>query len=172
MTDRSLPSAGRVVAIHIASQPGVLPVAVAEVEARAGRGLVGDRYHDGTGTWSQWPGTGRDVTLIAAEVLEALPADCRIGAAQARRNLLTRGVELDALVGREFRIGNAWFRGRRPCEPCAHLERLTRPGVAARLQGRGGLRADVLGDGWLCCGDAVEVGDFSPADGAATGADR
>lgn len=161
-SDGALAPAGRLVAIHIASQPRVLPVAVAAVEVRAGCGLVGDRYHDGVGTWSQWPGTGRDVTLIAAEVLEQLPAACRISAAESRRNLLTRGVDLDALVGREFRIGSAWFRGQRQCEPCAHLERLTRPGVVARLQGRGGLRADALSDGWLRCGDAVVAGVFAP----------
>lgn len=156
----STATAGSLVAIHIARQRGELPVAVAAAEAVAGRGLVGDRYHDGAGTWSQWPGTGREVTLIAAEALEQLPPPYRISAAESRRNLLTRGVDLGALVGREFRIGSVWFRGQRPCEPCAHLERLTRPGIAAQLQGRGGLRADALSDGWLRCGDALMVGDF------------
>lgn len=154
------PLAGKLVAIHIASRRGALPVAVEAAEAVAGCGLVGDRYYEGSGTWSRWPGTGRAVTLIAAEVLEQLPAGWRIGAAEARRNLLTRGVDLDALLGREFRIGGAWFRGQRRCEPCAHLERLTRPGIAARLHGRGGLRADVLGGGWLRVGDALVFGEF------------
>ncbi|GMU45477.1 MAG: sulfurase [Porticoccaceae bacterium] len=158
-------SPGRLDAIHLASRRGMLPVAVAAARAVAGRGLVGDRYCEGAGTWSRWPGTGRAVTLIAAEVLEQLPASCRISAAESRRNLLTRDVDLDALLGREFRIGGAWFRGQRRCEPCAHLERLTRPGIAARLQGRGGLRADVLRSGWLRVGDAVVVGEFPvPAD--------
>ena len=158
--------AGQLIAIHIAPERGAVPTSVAEARAVAGLGLVGDRYHEGVGTWSRWPGTGREVTLIAAEVLEQLPADCRISAAESRRNLLTRGVDLDALIGREFRIGGAWFRGQRRCEPCAHLERLTRPGIAAQLQGRGGLRADVLSSGWLRCGDALVVGDFSRADAA------
>jgi len=151
-------SAGRLAGIYIVGQRGAMPSAVLAAQARAGRGLVGDRYHDGVGTWSQWPGAGRDVTLIAAEILAQLAPRYRISAAESRRNLLTRGVDLDALVGREFRIGSVWFRGQRPCEPCAHLERLTRPGMASQLRGRGGLRADVLSDGWLRCGDALTVG--------------
>ncbi|MFZ5654043.1 MAG: MOSC domain-containing protein [Pseudomonadota bacterium] len=152
---------GRVVGIYVAARPGQLPRAVAEAELRAGRGLVGDRYEAGLGTWSAWPGSGRAVTLIAAEVLEQMPAACRIGAAEARRNLVTRGVDLDALVGCDFRIGEVWLRGRRPCEPCAHLERLTRPGVAAALAGRGGLRADVLAGGRIRLGDPLVAGHLA-----------
>lgn len=160
------PLAGELVAIHIAPERGALPVAVVAAEAVAGRGLTGDRYYHGSGTWSQWPGTGRAVTLIAAEILEQLPAGWRISAAESRRNLLTRGVDLDTLLGREFRIGSAWFLGQRRCEPCAHLERLTRPGIAAQLEGRGGLRAEVLCGGWLRVGDAVVVGEFPVPAGA------
>lgn len=148
-------SAGRLVGIYIVGQRGAMPYAVPEVEVRAGRGLVGDRYYDGVGTWSQWPGAGRDVTLIAAEILEQLAPQYRISAAESRRNLLVCGIDLDALLGREFRIGSVWFRGQRRCEPCAHLERLTRPGIASQLRGRGGLRADALSNGRLRCGDAL-----------------
>jgi MOSC domain-containing protein YiiM len=148
---------GRVIGIYIASVWGELPGAVEAVTALAGVGLSGDRYALGAGTWSSWPGTGRAVTLIAAEVLDSLPASCRLGAAEARRNLLTRGVDLNALVGREFHIGAVRLRGQRLCEPCRHLEKLTRPGVVAQLHGRGGLRADVLESGVIRCGDALEI---------------
>jgi MOSC domain-containing protein YiiM len=148
---------GRVIGIYTASARGELPRAVEAVAALAGVGLAGDRYAVGAGTWSGWPGTGRAVTLIAAEVLDSLPVSCRLSAAEARRNLLTRGVDLNALVGREFRIGGVRLLGQRLCEPCRHLETLTRPGVAAQLIGRGGLRADVLASGLIRCGDALEI---------------
>lgn len=150
-------ASGRVIGVYIASVRGELPVAVEAVAALAGAGLSGDRYAVGAGTWSGWPGTGRAVTLIAAEVLDSLPEPCRLSAPEARRNLLTRGVDLNALVGREFRIGGARLRGQRLCEPCRHLEELTRPGVAARLSGRGGLRADVVESGLIRCGDVLEI---------------
>lgn len=160
MTGAGTGSNGFVAGIYLAARREQLPGVVAEAEVRAGLGLVGDRYQAGLGTWSGWPGPGRAVTLIAAEVLEQMPADCRIGAAESRRNLLTRGVDLDTLIGREFRIGEVWFRGQRRCEPCAHLDRLTRVGVAAWLRGRGGLRADVLAGGRIRCGDLLVVGRF------------
>ncbi len=150
-------ASGRVIGIYITAVRGELPVAVEAVAALAGAGLSGDRYAVGAGTWSGWPGTGRAVTLIAAEVLDSLLAPYRLSAPEARRNLLTRGVDLNALVGREFCIGGARLRGQRLCEPCRHLEELTRPGVAARLSGRGGLRADVLESGLIRRGDALEI---------------
>ncbi|MFP5413787.1 MAG: MOSC domain-containing protein [Gammaproteobacteria bacterium] len=148
---------GRVIGIYIAPARGELPVAVPAVAALAGAGLSGDRYAVGAGTWSGWPGTGRAITLIAAEVLDSLPEPYRLSAPEARRNLLTRGVDLNALVGREFRIGGVRLRGQRLCEPCRHLEELTRPGVIAQLSGRGGLRADVVESGLIRCGDILEI---------------
>lgn len=150
-------ASGRVIGIYIAAARGELPVAVEVVAALAGSGFSGDRYAVGTGTWSGWPGAGRAVTLIAAEVLDSLPEACRLSAPEARRNLITRGVDLNALVGREFRIGGARLRGQRLCEPCRHLEELTRPGVAAQLSGRGGLRADVVESGLIRRGDVLEI---------------
>ena len=75
--------------------------------------------------------------------------------AEARRNVVTRGIDLDALVGRRFLVGDVQCVGRRLCEPCAHLERLTVPGTLRALVHRGGLRADVLTDGTIRVGDAV-----------------
>jgi hypothetical protein len=119
--------------------------------AVAGRGLEGDRYHAGAGTFSHGGGPGRDLTLVEAEALE----DVGLDPASARRNLVVRGVELDALLGRRFGVGGVECLGQRRCEPCAHLQRLTRPGVLRALVHRGGLRADVVVGGELRVGDAV-----------------
>ena len=123
---------------------------VATAQALAGRGLVGDRYARSAGTFSPRGDhrPGYDLTLIAAEVVEELTArDPRLDFASTRRNILTRGIDLNALVGRDFRIGNVRCRGLRLAEPCAHLERLAGPGLLRPLIHRGGLRADVLTDG-------------------------
>jgi MOSC domain-containing protein YiiM len=127
--------------------------------AHAGRGLEGDRYADGAGTFSNAAARGHDLTLIAAETLDALelPGGERIAYADARRNIVTRGIDLEALIGRRFRVGDVECRGQRHCEPCAHLERLTAPGALRALVHRGGLRADVLTDGVVETGAPVRA---------------
>jgi len=142
---------GRVEAIAIAPEAEAAVALVAEAAAVAGRGLEGDRYFDGRGTFSNAHARGHDLTLVDAEVLDELG----LAPEQARRNLVTRGIDLDALVGRRFTVGAVECIGRRQCEPCAHLERLTRPGVIRDLAHRGGLRADVLSDGVIRSGDAI-----------------
>ena len=128
--------------------------------ARAGRGLEGDRYAVGAGTFSpraeQRP--GYDLTLIAAEVLDELAADGAVlDFAGSRRNVLTRGIDLTALIGRTFRIGDVLCEGRRQCEPCSHLERLSGPGVLRPLIHRGGLRVDVRSDGEIRLGAPIRT---------------
>ena len=130
-------------------------VSLAEVVAVADRGLEGDRYFHRRGSFSRWPGRGRDVTLIEAEVLSSLPASCAISGAQARRNILTRGLRLNALVGQFFQLGEVVLYGVRLCDPCSHLDKLTRPGVMAALVGRGGLRADIIEGGVIRIGDEI-----------------
>jgi len=130
-------------------------VSLAEVVAVANRGLAGDRYFHNKGSFSHWPGRGRDVTLIEAEVLASLPATCAISAAQARRNIVTSGVRLNHLVGRYFQMGEVVLYGVRLCDPCSHLDQLTRPGVMAALVGRGGLRADIIEGGVIRIGDEI-----------------
>ena len=130
-------------------------LSLTEVAAVAGRGLEGDRYFHNRGSFSHWPGRGRHVTLIEAEVLASLPTDCAINAAQARRNIVTSGVRLNNLVGQYFQLGVVVLYGVRLCDPCAHLDKLTRPGVMAALVGRGGLRADVIEGGVIRVGDKV-----------------
>lgn len=129
-------------------------------EAVAGCGPRGDRYERGAGTFSDPDGRGYDLTLVEAEALEELAAGgVELAPAEARRNLVVRGISLDGLIGKRFRVGEVERFGQRRCEPCAHLERLTRPGVLRGLVHRGGLRADVLSDGEIRVGDRVETLD-------------
>ena len=152
---------GTVEAIAIAATATGPMRTVEEAQALAGRGLAGDRYaaKSGTFTPSDDGGRGYDLTLIQAEILDelVLAEDRRLGYAEARRNLVTRDVDLNALVGRRFRVGEVECFGQRLCEPCSHLERLTVKGVLRGLIHRGGLRADILTDGRIRIGSAIEA---------------
>jgi len=127
---------------------------VETVEAIAGRGLKGDRYYDGRGTFSG-PGHGYQLTLVEAEVLASIDLPWE----QARRNIVTRGIALNGLVGHRFKIGAVECIGRRLAEPCSHLESLARPGLLRPLVHRGGLRADILEGGSITIGDQVVVAE-------------
>jgi len=142
--------AGRVEAILTAPDAESPLARVDRVEAVAGRGLVSDRYFEGRGTFSG-PGHGYQLTLVEAEVLDAIDLSWE----QGRRNIVTRGIALNALVGHRFTIGAAECIGRRLAEPCSHLERLTRPGILRPLVHRAGLRADILRGGTISTGDEV-----------------
>jgi MOSC domain-containing protein YiiM len=132
--------------------------AVSAAEAVEGRGLLGDRYERGAGTFSSKGGRGYDLTLVEAEALEELSArGVELAPVKARRNLVVRGIALDDLIGQRFRVGEVECFGQRRCEPCSHLERLTRPGVLRGLVHRGGLRADVRSAGEIRVGDRVEA---------------
>ena len=147
--------------ILIAADAGEVPFSVKRARAIAGIGLEGDRYFAGVGTWSDYPvDGGKELTLIEAEVLSAVG----LSGAQARRNIVTRGVHLNALVGHRFRIGEIECYGDRLCEPCTHLEQLTGVTVSALVR-RGGLRADILTDGEIRVGDELttEGLEFGPA---------
>ncbi len=143
---------GHVEEINVRETSEAVAVPVQRVRLASGRGLEGDRYYAPAGA-----GSGEALTLIAAEALEGLEADTgiRLSAADSRRQVLTRGIDLNALVGREFTVGSVRCRGVELCEPCAHLQSVTQGGVLAGLVHRGGLRADVLSDGEVAVGDAV-----------------
>lgn len=125
--------------------------------ATVGRGLEGDRYAVGAGTFSDTPGGGRELTLIEAEALDMLHAESGVtlGVDEHRRNLTTRGIDLNALIGKRFLVGNVLCEGIRLCEPCDHLEALARKPVLRPLVHRGGLRANILTGGVIRIGDAV-----------------
>jgi MOSC domain-containing protein YiiM len=116
-----------------------------------GTAIAGDRYANGSGTFFEPGKDGQDVTLIEAEALEATG----LSAEDSGRNVVTRGIGLNDLVGRRFRIGAVELQGNRLCEPCATLR--DRTGVFRELVGRGGLRADVLVAGAIAPGDEIEV---------------
>jgi MOSC domain-containing protein YiiM len=143
---------GTVAAILITATAEAPLSRVDEAEALAGRGLAGDRYAAGRGTFSG-PGRGYELTLVAAEVLDEI----QLSWEQARRNIVTRGISLNGLVGRRFRIGSVECVGRRLAEPCAHLEKLARPGLLRPLVHRGGLRADIIKGGVIRLGDEIEA---------------
>jgi MOSC domain-containing protein YiiM len=106
----------------------------------------------GRGTFSA-PGRGYELTLVEADVLDEIELPWE----EARRNIVTRDVSLNGLVGRRFRIGSVECVGRRLAEPCAHLERLARPGLLRPLVHRGGLRADIVTCGVIRLGDEIEA---------------
>lgn len=152
---------GWVEGIFIAAHAMELPSSVRRARAIAGIGLEGDRYFAGVGTWSDYPVPGgKDLTLIEAEVLAAI----YLSGAHARRNIVTRDMRLNELVGRRFRIGEVECYGNRLCDPCVHLEQLTGITVSA-LAHRGGLRADILNDGDIRVGDPVIAGLIVDIDG-------
>jgi MOSC domain-containing protein YiiM len=148
---------GIVRAIFIAPAAAAPPVAVGSAAIAPGRGLEGDRYFFGAGSFSRWPGEGRAVTLIEEEVIDAVRREHGIDLSdgRSRRNVVTGGIVLSELMGRKFRVGTALLRGARIAAPCRHLERLTAPGVYEALRARGGLRADVVEGGMVRVGDAV-----------------
>ena len=150
-------------AIFVAAEAEGRTVSVEAVAAVAGRGLEGDRYSAGEGTFFEERKTGQDITLIEAEAIEALARETGIelGPGESRRNVVTRGIGLNDLVGRRFTIGEIECVGRRLCDPCSHLERITQPGVLKGLVNRGGLRADIVSGGRIAVGDPVS--DLGPA---------
>jgi MOSC domain-containing protein YiiM len=148
---------GELVSIHIAPDATAPQRSVAEARVVPGKGIEGDRYFGGRGTYSNYPGNGREVTLIEIEAIEALQHEgpIKLTAADARRNLVTRGVPLNHLVGREFRVGAVRLKGMRLCEPCEHLEGLTQKGIKSGLLHRGGLRAEAISEGIIRAGDTI-----------------
>jgi len=147
---------GTIEAIFVTPAAGAPMRALEQVRALAGRGLEGDRYADGVGTYSTTPGSGRHVTMIDAAALEALAAEgLPLAPHECRRNIVTRGVALLDLIGSRVWVGEALCVVTRECAPCQYLESLTRPGMLKALVGRGGARLEVLRDGLIRRGDAI-----------------
>lgn len=150
------PGEGTVVGLFVAPEAEAPMVGVRTAMALAGKGLEGDRYAVGRGTFSGSAGKGYDLTLVTAEALEQLRREgVELTWEDARRNVVTRGIDLNALVGRRFTIGEAICHAQRLDEPCAHLERLSKPGVLRGLVHRGGIRVDILAGGTIVVGDSI-----------------
>jgi MOSC domain-containing protein YiiM len=146
---------GQLLSIFIRSQPGEPVLEIDEVHAVPGKGLEGDYYYTGISPRDIEP--ARELTLIEQETLQALEVEYRISLkpADSRRNLLTKNVPLNHLVGKEFRVGEVTLKGIRLCEPCSHLASLTADSVLPALVHRGGLRAQILTDGIIRIGDPI-----------------
>lgn len=146
--------------ILIAESPSAPMTPRVKVRAVPGRGLEGDRYFRGIGTFSPRPQTPDfEVTLIEQEKIDAFAAESGLPftAMNARRNLVTEGVDLNALVGLEFAVGEVRLRGIRLCEPCSYLAKVSFPETLRGLVHRGGLRARIISEGVIRTGDAVVV---------------
>lgn len=164
----------KVVAIYTAAGAGTPMEFRTEVRAVPGRGLEGDRYFEESGMFSARTLPGREITeltLIESEVLRHLRLEwgLDVDPADSRRNVVTRGVALNDLVGREFEIGDVRLRGASLCEPCASLVKLPDHRRLLRaLAHKGGLRAQILNEGTIALGDAVAVRTFMQAVGWTT----
>jgi len=152
-------SSGSVVSIHIAPARGAPTTPVDEARAVPAMGLQGDRHFGRSSNDPDSPRPDREITLIEIETIEALERDygVHLSPGDARRNIVTRGVALNHLVGREFTVGGVTLRGIRLCEPCAHLAGLTHEKVLPGLVHRGGLRAQILTEGIIRTGNTIQA---------------
>ena len=139
-------TAPAVVAIHVGAEGQRELTAVGSVRALAGKGLEGDRNFHPEGAES-----GRALTLVEEEVVR----DVGLAPGATRRQVTVRGVRLNDLVGRRFLVGDLECYGVRLCEPCLHLQEMTRPGIVEELVHRAGINADILTDGTISVGDDV-----------------
>lgn len=148
---------GKVISINIAPSAEAPMQSVEAARAVPGQGLEGDRYFFKEGTFYK-PQPDRELTLIEAEAIEAMKRELDVdyGLSDSRRNIVTRDVPLNHLVGKEFLIGEVRARGLRLCEPCSHLQKLSHQKVLPGLVHRGGLRAQILSEGTIQVGDSVK----------------
>ena len=149
--------AGRVSEIYIAEK-GSSPVFQHAVKVEAGKGLVGDRYYKGEGTFSEKLAGSRkgEATFIASEEIDTFNSTQNesLGYGDARRNIVTQGVQLKELIGKEFTIGSAKFLGIEHCEPCSHLASTVNQKVLPHLV-HTGLRAAILSSGQIEVGHEI-----------------
>lgn len=157
---------GTLLHIHIAPSASYEMEELDEAECVAGRGIVGDRYYNGTGTYSPKPDV-REVTLIEQEALDALSRNdpplqdgpIILAPGDHRRNLTVIGVPLNHLVGRRFRVGDVVLRGGRLNFPCKYLEEILGKPVYLPLYNRSGLNCGIERGGIIRRGDAIELID-------------
>ena len=156
-------SGGRLLHIHIAEAASYEMEEVEQANFVAGRGIEGDRYYLGTGTYSPKP-DAREVTLFEIEVIEALARNdpplqsgpIKLTPADHRRNLTVRGVPLNHLVGKRFRVGNAVLIGGRLNFPCKYLDEILGLPLYLPLYNRSGLNCRIEQGGIVRRGDAIE----------------
>ena len=149
---------GAVVKIFVSPSGGAPMQAVEEIEAIAGRGLQGDRYSQRSGYWTAVDDEC-EVTLMEWECLEEIRVKTGVSVenGEHRRNIITRGIRLDSLLGKRFQVGAAIFEYDRPRPPCGYIESLTEPGMTRALVGRGGIGARVVESGTIRPDDPIVV---------------
>lgn len=149
---------GVVESIYVTGEGSASMERVDEVRTIEGCGIEGDRYCEGTGYWTNF-GDVCEITLISSEDLEHIERELGIGVGKGehRRNIVTRGVSLEDLRGKRFRIGEAVLEYDRPRPPCRHVQDLTEPGMTRALKGRGGICARVVQAGRIRARDAIEI---------------
>ena len=143
-------------------------VAVDSVSAIPGRGLIGDRYYNGTGFYSNIAGWGAQVTLIQSEAIQAINTgyDTDFTGSMMRRNIVTQNIKLDSLIGQKFRCGQAVLRGTKLFPPCAHLAYLVgRKEVLKYFAYCGGIGAEVVVGGEISVGDMLTIISIEPETG-------
>lgn len=159
MTDQV--AAGKITGIFVTDGEGQPMHSLEHVEAIAGVGLEGDRYANGIGHFSPKPRTdgGRQITLIEEEAVDdaAEATGLDFTPRESRRNLATRGVVLNELIGQRFRVGGAVIDGLDYCHPCTYLEAVTDKPVMRPLIDRGGLRAKIVEGGTIAIGDEIRI---------------
>ncbi len=151
---------GVVAGLYVAPNKGAPMQPLTEVRAVPGKGLAGDRYFSGAGTFTGDQRRDSEVTLMALEDLHAVERETgvRLSPGDVRRNVVTQGADLRALVGLEFRVGAVRLRATRLSEPCRHLARLTDARILRGLVHRSGLQAQILTEGVVRVGDAIVTG--------------
>jgi len=150
---------GTIIEIHIAPASAAPTQSVAEAHVVPGRGIEGDRYYHTNGTFSEETHKAdSEVTLIEAEKVAEFNGDygTAFHHSDFRRNIVTRGIDLNGLEGKEFTIGGVRFLGHGLCEPCATLQKITDERILPGLVHKAGLRAEVLSEGMVRVGDTIE----------------
>jgi MOSC domain-containing protein YiiM len=149
---------GVVEEIYITGEGSAAMERVEEVRTIEGRGIEGDRYCEGNGFWTPY-GDVCEVTLISSEDLDRIESELgiRVKSGEHRRNIVTRGIDLNDLRRKRFRIGETVLEYDRPRPPCRHVQDLTEPGMTRALKGRGGICAKVVEGGRIWAQDAIEV---------------
>jgi MOSC domain-containing protein YiiM len=148
---------GSVTSIYISPKASQLMISVESIEAVSGKGLKGDRYFQSAGSFSRAGDATQEVTLIEAETIDTLIRDHEIPISPGgcRRNIITRDIRLNDLIGVQFRVGETVLKGLKLCEPCSHLAKLTSEKILPALVHRGGLRAQILTGGIIKVGDDI-----------------
>ncbi len=144
--------------IYVTAKGSAQMECVEEVRTTEGCGIEGDRYCEGTGFWSRF-GDVCQVTLIEGEDLDHIEEELgiRVKSGEHRRNIVARGIRLDELRRKRFRVGEAILEYDRPRPPCRHVQDLSEPGMTRALEGRGGICARVVKGGLIRAGDAIGV---------------